>query len=56
MVDSILDEVPGIGPGRKKALLKRFGSLKQMRGAGREELAEVIPETVADELYAALHG
>jgi excinuclease ABC subunit C len=56
MVDSILDEVPGIGPGRKKALLKRFGSLKQMRTAAQEDLAEVVPEAVAEELYAALHG
>jgi excinuclease ABC subunit C len=56
MVDSILDEVPGIGPGRKKALLKRFGSLKQMRSAPQEDLAEVVPEAVAEDLYAALHG
>ena len=55
MVDSILDEVPGIGPTRKKALLKRFGSLKQMRGANKEQLAEVVPESVAEDLYAALH-
>jgi excinuclease ABC subunit C len=56
MVDSILDEVPGIGPGRKKALLKRFGSLKQMRSAPQEDLAEVVPDAVAEDLYAALHG
>ncbi len=55
MVDSILDEVPGIGPTRKKALLKRFGSLKQMRNAPREDLAEVLPRAVADDLYTALH-
>ncbi|MBT8198542.1 MAG: excinuclease ABC subunit UvrC, partial [Acidimicrobiia bacterium] len=29
MVDSILDDVPGIGPGRKKKLMRRFGSLKR---------------------------
>lgn len=56
MVDSILDEVAGVGPTRKKALIRRFGSLKQMRGAGRHELAEVVPGGVADDLYAALHG
>lgn len=55
MVDSILDEVPGIGPGRKKKLLKHFGSLKQMRQAEPEALAEVIPDRVAKDLYAALH-
>ena len=55
MVDSILDEVPGIGPQRKKDLLKRFGSLKKIREAGAEALAEVVPKNVADDLYAALH-
>lgn len=55
MVDSILDDVPGIGPGRKKRLIKRFGSLKRIRAATEEELAEVVPAGVAEELYAALH-
>jgi excinuclease ABC subunit C len=56
MVDSVLDDVEGVGPARKKALLKRFGSLKQMRTATTTELAEVVPESVAADLYAALHG
>ena len=56
MVDSILDEVPGIGPKRKKDLLKRFGSLKKIREAGADSLAEVVPKNVADDLYAALHA
>jgi excinuclease ABC subunit C len=56
MVDSVLDEVPGIGPKRKKDLLKRFGSLKKLREAGAESLAEVVPRNVADDLYAALHN
>ena len=55
MVDSILDEVPGIGPKRKRDLLKRYGSLKKIREAGTEALAEVLPRNVADDLYAALH-
>jgi excinuclease ABC subunit C len=55
MVDSVLDEVPGIGPTRKKVLLKKFGSLKQIREAGPDELAELLPEATARELYAALH-
>ncbi|MGH8870679.1 MAG: excinuclease ABC subunit UvrC [Acidimicrobiia bacterium] len=56
MIDSILDEVPGIGPKRKKDLLKRFGSLKKIREAGADSLAEVVPKNVADDLYAALHN
>lgn len=56
MVDSILDDVEGIGPARKRALLRRFGSLKRLREADRDALVEVVPEQVADNLYAALHG
>ncbi len=55
MVDSILDEVEGIGPKRKRDLIKHFGSLKKMRAATREDLSEVVPEQVASDLYAALH-
>jgi len=36
---SQLEEIPGIGPKRRKALLKRFGSLKAIRQAPLEELA-----------------
>jgi excinuclease ABC subunit C len=35
---SILDEIPGIGPKRKKALLKRFGSLRSIKTASLEDL------------------
>ncbi|MEN8041698.1 MAG: excinuclease ABC subunit UvrC [Actinomycetota bacterium] len=55
MLDSILDEVPGIGPGRKKQLINVFGSVKRMREASIADLADVVPDRVADELYEALH-
>jgi excinuclease ABC subunit C len=55
MVDSVLDEVPGIGPTRKKGLMRRFGSLKRMREAPIEELADELPVQVAMDLYEALH-
>jgi excinuclease ABC subunit C len=55
MVDSILDDVEGVGPKRKKDLLRRFGSLKKMRTASKDELSEVVPGHVASDLYAALH-
>jgi excinuclease ABC subunit C len=54
MVDSVLDQVEGIGPTRKKALLRRFGSLKRIREASLEELELSLPGTVASDLYAAL--
>lgn len=49
---SILDDIPGVGPKRKKALLKHFGSLKKMKEATIEELkAAGMPDTVAEALY-----
>ncbi len=56
MVDSILDEVAGVGPTRKKALLRTFGSVKRMRAASEEDLAAVVPPAIAKEVYVALHG
>ena len=56
MIDSVLDAAPGIGPARKKALIRRFGSLKQIRAASKEELAEVLPDSVALTLWEDLHG
>jgi len=49
---SVFDEVPGIGPTRKKALLKRFGSVRRIREASVEEVAATpgIGPDVADRL------
>ncbi|MBA2509134.1 MAG: excinuclease ABC subunit UvrC [Nocardioidaceae bacterium] len=41
MVESALDEVPGLGEVRRKSLLLRFGSLKRLRAASVDEIAEV---------------
>lgn len=56
MVDSVLDAVPGIGPKRKKDLLRHFGSLKRIRRASIEEIAEIVPDPVAEALVSALEG
>jgi excinuclease ABC subunit C len=55
---SSLDEVEGIGPKRRKALLSRFGGLRGVLEAGAEDLATVdgISEDFARKLYAQLHG
>jgi len=45
---SELDDVPGIGPRRRKALLTRFGSLTGVRRASREELTAVVGPKAAD--------
>jgi excinuclease ABC subunit C len=41
MVESILDDVPGLGEVRRKTLLKHFGSLRRLRAATVDEIAEV---------------
>ena len=50
---SPLDDVPGVGPARKKALLKRFGSLARLRRAAPEQIAET--PSIGPELAAAIH-
>ena len=54
---SALDEVPGIGPARKRLLLERFGSIKALREAAPEELIQAgLPKAVAERLYAKLRS
>ena len=52
---SLLDNVEGIGPKRKKQLLNHFKSVKKMKEASLEELKELLPEKVAEELFESLH-
>ena len=53
MTRSVLDDIPGVGPGRKKALLRHFGSLRRLREASVEEIAEVkgVPAHVARDIF-----
>ncbi len=41
LTHSMLDQIPGIGPGRRQALLEHFGSLARIRTASRQELQQV---------------
>lgn len=52
---SILDEIEGIGPKRKKLLLKSFGNFTNLKNAPEEEIAKVVPDDVAHRVYEALH-
>ncbi|WP_310963602.1 excinuclease ABC subunit UvrC [Nocardioides terrisoli] len=56
MVESILDDVPGLGEVRRKALIRHFGSLKRLRSASAEEIAEVpgIGPRIAEAVVAAV--
>ena len=56
LFSSLLDDIEGIGPKRKKQLLNRFKSVKKMKEAPIEELMEILPEKVAEELYQSLHN
>jgi excinuclease ABC subunit C len=57
MTSSILDELPGVGAARKRALLAHFGSPEAIVGASREELQAVpgLPPKVGRELHGHLH-
>ena len=54
---SVLDEIPGVGPSRQKALLRRFGSVKKIREATVGAIAEVpgIGDTLAQTIFDALN-
>ncbi|MDQ3675495.1 MAG: excinuclease ABC subunit UvrC [Actinomycetota bacterium] len=57
MTESVLDGLPGIGPARKRSLLKRFGSPEAVLNASREQLEAVpgLPSKTARDLYAYLN-
>jgi excinuclease ABC subunit C len=54
---SELDAIPGVGPARKKALLKHLGSLKQIQTAKADQLAEVpgVGPELAGQIHAFFH-
>ncbi|MBM6964969.1 excinuclease ABC subunit UvrC [Massilimicrobiota timonensis] len=52
---STLDQIEGIGPKRKQQLLHHFKSVKRMKEASLEQLKEVLPDKVAQELFQSLH-
>jgi len=56
--ESLLDEMPGLGPKRKDALLARFGSIQKLRLATVEELAQVagVSDKLAAEIAKFLEG
>ena len=58
VVASALDGIPGVGPAKKKALLKQFGSIKQIKAASKEALCEVpgVSESLAESIQNALRN
>jgi excinuclease ABC subunit C len=55
---SVLDDVPGLGPAKAKALLRHFGSVKRLRAASEEELLSVpgVGPVLAASVFATLHA
>ena len=55
--ESILDRIPGIGPARRKALMREFSSIEEIMEADTERLAQVpeITQSAAEEIYRYFH-
>jgi excinuclease ABC subunit C len=50
----VLDDLPGVGPARKRSILQHFGSPERFLSASREELESVpgLPQKVARDIHA----
>jgi excinuclease ABC subunit C len=57
MTGSVLDALPGVGPARRAAILRHFGSPERVLAASRDELSAVpgLPAKVARDIYDRLH-
>ncbi|MBQ9348203.1 MAG: excinuclease ABC subunit C, partial [Oscillibacter sp.] len=53
---SQLDNIPGVGPKRRDALRKAFGTIKAIREADVEALAAVVPRDAAEAVWGKFHG
>jgi excinuclease ABC subunit C len=58
MTKSVLDDVPGLGPTRRKRLIKELGGVKAVKEASLEQLQALswLPDTVAGAVYEKVHG
>jgi excinuclease ABC subunit C len=56
LLASRLDDLPGVGPHRRKGLLKRFGSLEGVRQASLEELQAAVGPVLGQRIYATLRA
>jgi excinuclease ABC subunit C len=58
MIKSVLDDIPGLGPSRRKKLIDAMGGVKAVKNASLEELQanSFLPDAVADAVYKKLHG
>ncbi len=56
-VKSVLDDIPGIGPARRKSLMRYFSNIQEIKDAKVDELMQVpdIPMNIAEDIYAFFH-
>ena len=56
-VKSVLEDIPGVGEARRKALMRRFKSMEEMKAATTEQFAEIpeIPGNIAEGIYRFFH-
>lgn len=56
-VKSVLEDIPGVGEARRKALMRHFGSMEEMKAATAEQFSEIpeIPENIAKSIYDFFH-
>ncbi len=58
MTTSVLDDIPGLGPTRRKRLIKELGGVNAVKQASRDDLRALswLPDAVADAVYDKLHA
>jgi excinuclease ABC subunit C len=58
MTKSVLDDIPGLGPTRRKRLVKELGSIKAVKDASLEDLQALswLPNNVAAAVHEKIHG
>jgi len=55
-IRSELDDIPGVGPAKRRLLLSRFGSVRGVRGASETELAAAVGKAAAARIRAHFEG
>jgi excinuclease ABC subunit C len=58
MTTSVLDDIPGLGPARRKRLLKEVGGVQAVKAASLDTLKDLpwLPDKVAEAIYKKVHG
>ncbi len=56
MTKSILDDISGVGPQRKKKIMNHFKTMKALREASLEEIEQIVSKQVASNIYQQLHS